>query len=597
MGALTQQGRRVNAPGAQGGVMNQTRAPLEAPANAAMTRFGGNVEQAGNLWNERAIHFQQEKNAVEVSKRIAELEEVKRSRVDPLLQLEGTQALEREGFERGVIDEADKIYADAYDEIRSKLESPDQLRRFDIKFDSRRNEGMNEVASHYAKQHQVVKKATFEAGYSQATTAIRKNWYDLGFLEGKIAEVKEDYNELHPGTNNGAVTDKIEQEMRVEYLSELLVMSPRSVGPILEKWTDEGRIPASVAETIRNRARTEDEKQESNKLAAAALEIQASTGSDEDALKWIRSKATTPEVASKANALFSSQIELERRVKLQKEKDFEDDKNLEFMEMWVSSPDKLTPDVVVNSGLKSPSINFWLEKIKAGDSPTSNALMGQLLPRAYGVPGEKPFKSFDEVMAYTMPSDDRAGTLSMKDAMSLYKLQLYNDRQMRLGLERDADALAKYSRNKSAAEAVAMLKDFQAQGKGGIDDDSVFQVIANFQTWFANNPEATGPEIIEKAKEMGGNAILDRWFYENVLGKPDIYPKDVLAADVGQPGAPYSDIVNQWDPAVRSKVDQILRDMRAREPNAEIQDMDQVRYRIMDFYGEDGVNAYKPMEP
>jgi hypothetical protein len=605
MGALTQQGRRVGAPGATGGVLNQTRAPLEAPMNAATSRFGGAVEEAGNVWNTRAIQFQQEQNAVEVAKRIAELDQIKRDRVDPLLQLEGSQALEREGFERGVIDEADKIYSDAYDEIRSKLESPDQMRRFDVRYESKRNEGMNEVAGHYSKQHQVVKKAAFDAGYSEATISIRKNWFDMGHLENKIAEVKEDYNELHPGTNNGAVTDKVEQEMRVEYLTELLVMAPKAAGPILTKWTDEGKIPASVAETIRNKARTEDEKQESNKLAAAALEIQANTGSDKEAAEFIRSKATTPEVAARANALFSGQVELERRIKLQQEKDFADDKNAEFMGMWVEAPDKLTPDVILNSGLKPDQVNWWLTKLTAGDSPTSMAMKGDLLARAYEAPDTKPIESWEELMSYTMPDPSRPGkTLSMKDAQDIWKLKLYNDRQMRLGLARDIEQLEAYSRSKAGQEGVAMLKGFAAQRQGGLDDDNINETIGNFHAWISLNPKATGPEITAKAKELGKGAILDRNWWKNnapaTLGgqRPDVYPKDVLGEEVGAPGArvPYTDVVKAWPEEVRSKVDLIFQDMRKRQPHVAIPDDDMVRYKIYEELTKDdpdGLDNYK----
>jgi hypothetical protein len=596
MGALTQQGRRVNAPGAQGGVLNQTRAPLEAPANAATSRFGKTVQQVGNIWNERAIHFQQEQNAIEVSKRVAELEQIKRDRIDPLLQLEGNQALEREGFERGIIDETDKIYSEAYDEIRNKLESPDQQRRFDLKFDLKRNEGMNEVASHYAKQHQVVKKVAFEASYSEANISIRKNWYDMGHLEGKIAEVKEDYNELHPGTNNGAVTDKIEQDMRVEYLTNLIVQAPKMASPIIQKWVDEGKVPASVADTLKNKAQAEDEKQESNKLAAAALEIERGTGDPKQAAEYIRSKATTPEIAAKANALFSGQVALERRLKDEREKDFADNKNMEFMEAWVQAPDKLTPDVIVNSGLKPEQVNWWLTKLTAGDSPTSMAMKGDLLARAYGAPGTKPIESWDELMSYTMPDPGRPGkTLSMKDAQDIWKLKLFNDRQERMGLARDAEQLEAYSRSKSAQEGVAMLKGFAAQGAGGLSDDNVNETIGNFQTWISQNPKATGPEIIDQAKRMGQDAVLDRPWYENFMDKPDVYPRDVLGAEVGQPGkkVPYADVVKGWDADRRSKVEAILEDMKKKEPGRNIPDENQAKFRIYEILGDEGIDNYK----
>jgi len=596
MGALTQTARRVQAPGARGAVLDGTKMPLEAPKNAATSRLGRTLSQAAELQNTRAIQFQQEQNAVDVSKKIAELDQIKRDRVDPLLQLEGDQALTREGFERGIIDEADQIYDEAYDEIKKTLKNDDQIARFEVRFDGRRTEGLNAVVGHYAKQHQIVKKTAFEAMHSQAVTAIRTNVGDTAFFEDKLSQVKDDYNELHPGTNNGAVLDKIEQDMRVEYLKELMVVAPKLVDMQLEKWKD--RIPASVADTIKKSARTEDEKQESNKLAAGALQMQAVTGDPKEAVAWIRKHASTPEIGQKANALFSAQVSLERRLQKEAEQDFADNKNSEFMGLWVNDPSKLTPDVISNSGLKADQQSWWLSKVAAGDSPTtSKALLGELYARAYEAPGSDPITSFEDVAAYTMPDPGRPGkTLSMKDAMAVWKLHLYNQRQERMGMEKTAEQLFKYDRSKSTGQGIALLKTFADQRKGGLSPENINETTAALQTWVSQNPEATGVQIMDKAKELGGDAILDRHFWEEWGGKPDIYPKDVLGADVGRPGSeiPYGEIVSGYDPTVVEKLDLLAEDLIRREPAAADVDRDQLRYRIYEKVGgPEGVLNYK----
>ena len=207
MGSLTQQGRRVDAPGGFRPVLGGQRMPLQDPAAQATKRAGSVVEEVGNVWNARAQQFAQERNAVEVSKAIAELDNIKRERIDPLLQLKGNEALEREGFERGIVDEADQIYQEAYDQVKAKLTNPDQIERFEIRYDSRRSDGMDKVVTHYANEHQVVKKAAFDAEYSQATTDIRVNVGDTAYFEDRVAQVKANYDELNPGTNNGAGTN------------------------------------------------------------------------------------------------------------------------------------------------------------------------------------------------------------------------------------------------------------------------------------------------------------------------------------------------------------------------------------------------------
>lgn len=568
---------------------------LDDPKAEATKRLGGTVEGVGHQWNDRAIRFQQEQNAVEVSQKIAKLDEIKRDQVDPLLQLEGDQALTRDGFERGVIDEADKIYGDAYDEIVAELENPDQIQRFQIRFDSRRTEGMNQVAGHYAKQHQVVKQKAFEAGYSQAVLSVRTNVGDTAFFEDKLLEVKEDFNELHPGTNNGAVLDKMDQDMRVEYLKELMVVAPKLVDRQLDKWKD--KIPASVAEQIKNSARTEGERQEANTLAGVALNIQATQG-PEEAVKYIRENASSPEVGSKAGSLFNAQVSLEKRMADQAEKDALDKVNLDMMELWVNSPEKLTPDFILQSLPDANAQNWWLEKLTKGDSPTSMALKGDLLARAYGAKGTKPIESWDELLAYTNPDPGRPGqTLSMKDALSVWKTKLHMDFQKRQAGERDAQALVKYDRSKATQQGVSLLKDFAGQGVGGISIDNINETVADFHTWVSQNPDATGSDIIDKAKALGGEKVLDVAF-DGWFGRPgDVYPKDVLSEQVGRtPGkVPWNEVVQGWDPSYKQQVTTIAEDMIAQQPGYRTMS-DKLLYQIHEALTEEGVANYKPME-
>lgn len=537
--------------------------PLDDPQAAATTRLGQQVEQVGNVWNQRSIQFAQERNALEVARRLAEVQQAADETISPLLQLEGNSALEREGFERGIVDEADKHYEEAYDRVREKLTNEDQVQQFEKRFMTVRAEGMGRVVDHYTKQHQVVKKAAFEAGYSQAVTSIRTNVGDTAFFESKLSQVKEDYNLLHPGTDNGAVLDKIDQDMRVEYLQELMVVAPRLVDRQLEKWRD--KIPASVAETIKNSARTEDQRQESNKLAAAALDIERVQG-PQAAAAFIRDKASSPEVASKANTMFSAQVSLERRLRDEAEKDVLDKTNLNLMDMWVNSPEKLTPDFVLQNVPDANAQNWWLEKLTKGDSPTSQALKGRLLARAYGEPGAKPL-TWDEILGYTNPDPSRPGqTLSMNDAMDIWTKQLYFDRMERVGVQRDAEQAFDYERNKAMGEAVRMIRGFADVEQGGITLENENEVISDLHSWMARNPKATGPEITERARKLGEDALVD-YAFDGWFSRPeDVYQKDILAAEVEGRQMDYKPIVeSQIKPETRARLRRILEEKIATE--------------------------------
>lgn len=554
--------------------------------------MGKQVEQIGNVWNQRSIEFAKERNALEVTRRIAEVQQETDERVSPLLQLEGNSALEREGHERGIVDEADVVYDEAYDKVREKLTNTDQLQLFEKRFQSMRLEGMGRVVDHYSKQHQVVKKAAFEAGYSRAVTSVRTNVGDTAFFEDKLSQVKEDYNLLHPGTDNGAILDKIDQDMRVEYLQELMVVAPKLVDRQLEKWRD--KIPASVAKTIKDSARTEDEKQEANKLAAGALQIETMQGPQE-AAAWIRKNASTPEIAGKANTMFSAQISLQRRLRDEAEKDALDRTNESLMEMWVKEPAKLTPDFILQNVPDANAQNWWLEKLTKGDSPTSQAMKGNLLARAYGEPGKKPL-TWDELLGYTNPDPSRPGqTLSMNDALEIWKKQLYFDRMERVGFERDAEQAFDYERNKAMGEVVRMVRGFADMSEGGITRENENEIISNMHSWMARNPKATGPEIVDRAKKLGEDALVD-YMFDGWVGRPsDIYEKDVLAAEVAGGELDYKAIVEaQIQPETRERLRRIIEEKIATEEGgAAYRPTPRLLWEAYSQWGQEYIDSYE----
>jgi hypothetical protein len=215
------------------------RMPLNDPANAGLREVSSAFGKMGDQVEARFDQRRKEQVAMGTASAIANLRKFESDKILPMFSLGGAQAvgdLTNPDESPGVYSRGTKAYDEEIERISSNITDPEISAAFRLRASTVRAGGLEGLARHEAKEHQVLKKNTYDATFAEVNQSVAANYADTALINASIKELDNLADEMFPGLDMTATKMAHKEALLATALARTVEVNPEVALVRLRAW-------------------------------------------------------------------------------------------------------------------------------------------------------------------------------------------------------------------------------------------------------------------------------------------------------------------------------------------------------------------------